>query len=242
MYGLIKEWLSERRIIVAITTIFILLLVIILLIFSLLSSPRKSDLANESLGDYYMSNPSELQSNIGSNKNNEELLLESNIEVEKYIFVDIKGAIKSPGVYEITSETRLTDVITMAGGFLTTADQSMVNLSQKLTDQMMITIPTIGVEAEKEDEEASEREEIAPVVVSIPTETKVTEIGKVNLNTADMTQLQTLTGIGEKKAERILEYRQEHGSFKSIDELKEVSGIGDKTFEVLADSISVGID
>ena len=81
-------------------------------------------------------------------------------------------------------------------------------------------------------------------VITIPNGTinaeTQTEIGKVNLNTTDSVGLQTLSGIGEKKAERILQYRQEHGSFKSIEELKEVSGIGDKTFEALAEFISVG--
>jgi competence protein ComEA len=185
-----------------------------------------------------MSQTSSLESSILSDEGEINSSRDNETETEKYIFVDVKGAVRMPGVYEINSETRLTDVITLAGGFLPTADQSVVNLSQKLTDQMMITIPTLEIKNESTD--LNEGEEKVPVVISIPNETSDSQPGKVNINVADISELQTLSGIGEKKAERILQYRQEHGSFKSVEELKEVSGIGDRTFEALADFISVG--
>lgn len=244
MNDLIRLWLIKRKAILAISTIVILFLVIILLISSLFLKAETADQTNESLADYYVNQTSTLQSSSISDEKDNKVSGEKDKETEEFIFVDIKGAVRVPGVYEINSDTRLTDVITLAGGFLPTADQSMVNLSQKLTDQMMITIPLLGVKLEQESIAVKESGEKLPVVITIPDETSNTEtqaeIGKVNLNTADSLGLQTLSGIGEKKAERILQYRQEHGSFKSIEELKEVSGIGDKTFEALADFISVG--
>lgn len=216
----------------------VFLLIILVLIFSLFSKSNLSNQTDESLANFYMSQTSSSESSLFSDEDNSSVGNEK--ETEKYIFVDIKGAVRMPGVYEINSETRLTDVITLAGGFLPIADQSIVNLSQKLTDQMMITIPSL--ETESESTELKEGEEKVPVVISIPTETSDSQPGKVNINIADISELQTLSGIGEKKAERILQYRQEHGSFKSVEELKEVSGIGDKTFEALADFISVGKD
>lgn len=220
-----------------VTSILIVFLFIILvLVYSLFSKTNLSNQTDESLANFYMSQTSSLESSISSKEDNS--FVGSEKETEKYIFVDIKGAIRMPGVYEINSETRLTDVIALAGGFLPIADQSVVNLSQKLTDQMMITIPSL--ETESESTRLNEGEDKLPVVISVPSETSDSQPGKVNINMADISELQTLSGIGEKKAERILQYRQEHGSFKSVEELKEVSGIGDKTFEALADFISVG--
>ena len=236
-------WVKKRKMFLSIGTIVIFFLVIILLTFSLFFKEETADQTNESLTDYYMNQASTFQSDAASQETNNKVSGKEEKKSEEFIFVDVKGAVRMPGVYEINSETRLTDVITLAGGFLPTADQSVVNLSQKLTDQMMITIPELGVKLKQESIDVQEAVEDFPVI-TIPNETinaeTQTEIGKVNLNTTDSVGLQTLSGIGEKKAERILQYRQEHGSFKSIEELKEVSGIGDKTFEALAEFISVG--
>ncbi|SEK70971.1 competence protein ComEA [Carnobacterium iners] len=234
----IKIELVKRKSMIAISLIVTCLFIIFFLVFSLISESETTDQLDESLTDFYISHASSLQSSIVSDGNESKSKQEKVIDTS--IFVDIKGAVQLPGVYEINSETRLTDVIILAGGFLPTADQSMVNLSQKLTDQMMITIPAIGVE--KSSIGTNESEEELPVVSSPSSESNETQTGKVNINTADISELQTLSGIGEKKAERILQYRQEKGSFKAVEELKEVSGIGDKTFEALAEFISVGTD
>lgn len=152
----------------------------------------------------------------------------------KTIYVDIKGAVHLPGVYEVQPDLRLIDVIALAGGLLPEANQNGVNMAQKLTDQMMIIIPEIGAsEAEKTNQ---------AVTIVTPEETFEEAGGKVNLNKATIQELQALSGIGEKKAERILQYREENGSFKTIEELKEVSGIGEKTFEALETFITVGAE
>ena len=232
----VKSWIIKRKLMMVTSILIVFLFIILVLVYSLFSKTNLSNQTDESLANFYMSQTSSSESSISSKKDNS--FVGSEKETEKYIFVDIKGAIRMPGVYEINSETRLTDVIALAGGFLPIADQSVVNLSQKLTDQMMITIPSL--ETESESTRLNEGEDKLPVVISVPSETSDSQPGKVNINMADISELQTLSGIGEKKAERILQYRQEHGSFKSVEELKEVSGIGDKTFEALADFISVG--
>lgn len=138
------------------------------------------------------------------------------------VMVDIKGEVKDPGVYELKNTQRIVDAIQVAGGFLSEADQQQVNLAQKLTDEMVIYIPKVGEES----------------VSSLPTLNDGNE-GKINLNQATVEQLETLPGIGPTKAEDILSFREENGSFKAIEDLKEISGIGEKTFEKLKDLISV---
>lgn len=143
------------------------------------------------------------------------------------IIVDVKGAVKHPGVYNVTDKARVQTAITQAGGVLDNADMNQVNLAQKLTDGQVIYIPLKG-------------EQSAP----ISSNNNASSIAKtsdvmVNLNTASLTELQTLDGIGAKKAEQIIAYREERGGFKSIEEIKEVSGIGEKRFEKLKDKVTI---
>lgn len=148
-------------------------------------------------------------------------------------FVDVKGAVKKPGIYQVEGNTRLFDVVRLAGGLAKDADQKKINLAQQVSDQQVIFIPKIGEEVPAEY--------AAPVAAG--STAAATDDGQatslVNLNTATTEELQQLTGIGEKKAELIIQYREEQGGFKQIDDLKQVSGIGDKTFESLKDSITV---
>ena len=159
---------------------------------------------------------------------------------EVALYVDIKGAIKHPGVYKIASNERVSTVIQRAGGLLEQADIQRVNLAQKLADQAVIYIPRVGEETVGECvtfiEQPSATTTTAPT--SGATSTSTAE-GKVNLNTASKDDLTKLTGIGPKKAEQILAYRQEHGAFKSIDEIKQVSGIGEKTFTSIKDQLTI---
>ena len=145
------------------------------------------------------------------------------------MYVDIKGAVKLPGMYEVSSDMRVLNVIDMAGGLTLEADDQQVNFSQKVEDQMVIYIP-------KEGEEVSEN--IGLVNGGESGQTSEEE-GKVNLNQASKEELMTLNGVGEKKAEKIIEHREENGSFKSIEEIKNVNGFGEKTFESLKSSITI---
>ncbi|AZV63485.1 helix-hairpin-helix domain-containing protein [Peribacillus frigoritolerans] len=148
------------------------------------------------------------------------------------IKVDVKGAVKSPGIFTAQAGDRVIDLISSAGGFTEKADTDKVNFAQIIEDQMVIYVPEIG------EEDKGDLENIQ-VGTSGDAVTKGTSGGLVNLNTATQEDLQTLTGIGPSKADAILEYREKVGKFKEVDELKQVTGIGDKTFERLRDSISV---
>lgn len=144
-------------------------------------------------------------------------------------YVDVKGAVKAPGMYKIKEGMRLMDAVDQAGGFLEEADRNQVNFSKLLTDQEVVFIPKIG--------------ETPPTVqageASTVGDSSSDEKGKVNINTADSTELQTLSGIGEKKAQDILNYREENGSFQKVEDLLNVSGIGEKTLENLRDFITI---
>ena len=151
------------------------------------------------------------------------------------VYVDIKGAVHHPGAYQMAAQQRVGDAVQKAGGYTPEADPNQVNLAQKITDQMVIYIPRRG--------------EKIPIVNSIsgqnsgttlnPTATESNSNGKVNLNTATLEQLKGLTGVGEKKAQKIIEYRQQHGQFKSVEELKNVNGFGEKSLATLAEQICV---
>lgn len=146
----------------------------------------------------------------------------------KTITVDIKGEVAKPGVYELPMDSRMQKLVQVAGGFTEGALQKEINLAQKLQDQQMVYVPN-----QKESTSVS-------IGNDFSVNKKATSNSEmVNINTADLTKLQTLSGIGEKKAEAIIAYREENGNFKSIEELKEVSGIGEKTVEKLRASITI---
>lgn len=147
------------------------------------------------------------------------------------LYADIKGAVQHPGIYKIEDNMRVNDLVELAGGILKEADDKQVNFAKIVTDQAVIYIPKKG-------------EEI-PITLSENQENKKGEDegeasgGKVNINTATKEILQTVSGIGEKKAEAILTFREENGSFKTVDDLKNVSGIGEKTVEKLKEELTV---
>lgn len=155
-------------------------------------------------------------------------LLQSSKSSAETIYVDLKGAVINPGVYEVKKDCRLFEVLTQAGGLAPEADEKQINQAEILQDQRVIYIP-------KKGEVLSQQLE-ANVVES---ESSKEEKAQVNLNTADLTLLQTLPGIGAKKAQAILDYRKTQGSFQTIEELMEISGIGVATFEKLKELIVV---
>ena len=142
---------------------------------------------------------------------------------EAVIFVDIKGAVKNPGVYQMKSGDRVKDALDAAGGLTDEADSQKVNLAQRVEDQMVIVVPKVG-------EEATE-------IPAGGTSKEASKEGKVNINTATVEELKTLKGVGEKKAEAIIEYRKKNGSFKTKEDLMKVRGIGKKLFESFQERI-----
>lgn len=149
------------------------------------------------------------------------------------IMVDVKGAVKKPGVYELPAESRVTDAIDLAGGFTAEANQKSVNLAKKLTDEAVVYVATQGEPIDDVGQEASAQGQGDLSGQSSG------ESDKINLNTATSQELQTIPGIGEKRAQDIIDYREEKGGFTSVDELKNISGIGDKTYEKLKDEVEV---
>lgn len=143
------------------------------------------------------------------------------------IYVDIKGAVKKPGMYEGTANMRVWDAVMLAGGVSDTADTKQVNFSKRITDQMVIYVPKIGEEVQKSEENSESKE------------SGNKDTSKINLNKASETDLQTLPGVGQKKAQEIIRYREENGGFKTIEDLKNISGFGEKSFEKLKESITV---
>jgi len=148
---------------------------------------------------------------------------EASTTQETVIFVDIKGAVKNPGVYQMKVGDRVKDALDAAGGLTAEADSQKVNLAQRVEDQMVIVVPKVGEEAEEIPVGGTSKE--AP------------KEGKVNINTATVEELKTLKGVGEKKAEAIIEYRKKNGSFKTKEDLMKVRGIGKKLFESFQERI-----
>ena len=142
---------------------------------------------------------------------------------ETVIFVDIKGAVKNPGVYQMKAGDRVKDAIDAAGGLTEEADSQKVNLAKRLEDQMVIVVPKVGEEVEE--------------ILAGETSKEATKEGKVNINTATVEELKTLKGVGEKKAEAIIEYRKKNGSFQTKEDLMKVRGIGKKLFESFQERI-----
>lgn len=163
-------------------------------------------------------------------------------EISKKIYVDVKGAVHHPGMYAMESNDRLYDCIQKAGGLKKEADDKRIDYAQKVSDQMTIYVPTHQekkISVTRMPKTLDDRRNATPHSMEsyTPPEGKGVDGHKINLNQADISQLQTISGIGEKRAQDIIEYRHQKGGFKSIDELKEISGIGDKTFEKLKDAV-----
>ena len=147
---------------------------------------------------------------------------------ETMIYVDIKGAVKVPGIYQLKNQQRIWDALALAGGVSEEADTAQVNYAQKVKDQMIIYVPKKGEPVPQSLETLQE---------SAPAQQNQEE--KINLNTATEAELQTISGIGAKKAQEIIRFRDEQGPFKTVEELKNVPGIGEKTVERLKDMLTV---
>jgi len=137
-------------------------------------------------------------------------------------FVYICGAVKHPGVYEVPAGSRVYEVVDRAGGLTADAAPNTVNQAQPVSDGEMIEVLT--KQAQKEE----------------TVEAQAQADGKIDLNTATVAQLMTLNGIGEAKAAAIVEYREANGWFRSVEDIKNVSGIGDGVFENIREDITVG--
>ena len=168
---------------------------------------------------------------------------------ESKVLVDVKGEVNTPGVYELTNNNTVMDAINKAGGLTKQSDTSNINLSKKLEDEMVIIVYSKSEIKKMNEEEKIEcppcnnacitEEDEKAKLDSNKNETSNVPAGKVNINTADSETLQTLDGIGEAKAKAIIEYRNKNGDFKNIEDIKNVSGIGDSVYEKIKENITV---
>ena len=149
----------------------------------------------------------------------------------KEIFVHLSGAVNKPGVLKLSEGTRVYEAVEMAGGLEVDADSSGINLARTLQDEERIHIPREG------------EVQTSPVLYTNNLMQSMVggtgQSGLININSADSAALQTLTGIGPSTAEKIMDYRQSSGPFRSIEQIKEVSGIGEKTYEKFKDKICI---
>ncbi|WP_194841993.1 helix-hairpin-helix domain-containing protein [Gracilibacillus salitolerans] len=155
-------------------------------------------------------------------ENNSEMLEEEELVPTEYK-IDIKGEIKNPGVYQVTENDRVEDVIHLAGGFSSNADNQMINLAERVYDEMVIYVPAKGENAEEKQQ-----------VIDTGNDDQ-----QVKVNIASIEEMQTIPGIGEVKANAIIEYRETYGRFEKLEDLTKVSGIGDKTVEKLEEYVRI---
>ena len=158
---------------------------------------------------------------------------ETTMMMPQNCFVDIKGEVLRPGVYEFSCESRIQEVIKKAGGFTEEADETKINLAQKITDQMQIIVPNV-----QSKQEGGVTEENSGKGSSTNTSVSNSKQGTININTATLEELQTIKGIGKKKAEAILQYRKEHGAFRTKEDLLQVKGIGKKALEAIESQVT----
>lgn len=142
-----------------------------------------------------------------------------------YIMAYVAGQVRNPGVVELPIGSRLSDAVEAAGGLLEDADLLRINLAVRLKDEGMYIIPKIG-------------EDIPELLQTFAQEEEQSD-GKININTADKALLETLPGIGPSRAQGIIDHRERNGNFQELEDIKDVSGIGDKIFDGLRDFISV---
>lgn len=240
---------------IAIYLILLLTIAIIFLILFDFSLTKEESLPNE---DIPVNNELAYQE---ESSDEEDEPIEEIVE-EKYK-VDIKGAIKNPGVYEVSNNAIVNDIIKLAGGLKSNASTKFINLSKKVSNEMVIYIYTTteikNLNITEEKNCYTDKIEISSCEGSSTVETNKNDTltnnqnnkdeekdsnlqvgqGKVNINTATKEELMTLNGIGESKAIAIIEYRNTNGNFKTIEDLKNVSGIGDSAFEKIKDNITV---
>lgn len=163
--------------------------------------------------DIEYTEPVEVNNSVSANEETEEVI------DNEYIYVEIKGTVKHPDVYKISKDARIKDLIIL-GDPLPNADLNSINQSEKLHDEKSVYVPVKGEVVEIKESETSDK-----IVV--------------NINTATKDELMRLNGVGEKKAETIIEYREENGLFNKKEDLMNIPGIGQKTFENLQEHIEI---
>lgn len=153
-------------------------------------------------------------------------------QTEQTIFIHVCGAVRTPGVYELKSGSRVYEAVQAAGGFTDDAEENYVNQAQVLSDGIKLMIPTV-------EEALAMPEGGMDTQAAEGTAGQPADDGRININTASQQELCTIPGIGATRAAAIAQYRQEHGNFDSVEDIMKVTGIKEGTYEKIKDSIKV---
>ncbi|GLB46991.1 competence protein [Philodulcilactobacillus myokoensis] len=228
----IKEFINEYRRYLMIGSVVIVVLILIILFSNHQGDSQTNFSNNMSQASSMNTNSSSKIKNLHQTSNSFSQTSHNNLVV-----VDVKGAVKQPGVYRLPSSLRIDDAVEAAGGLTKSADGNHVNLAQKLNDQQVIYVPFRGeikgkIVTNVNNTSSSQTSDISG-------SSSDSTSNKINLNTADENELQKINGVGEKKAQKILDYRKEHGDFNKIEDIKNIPGFGDRSFDNIKNFICV---
>lgn len=238
----IKNKISELDKKKLIITSLILLFLLYKIIFSgpigILDRREKIDDPVTSASSYSADKEGKNEAIKGGKKDN---IVSSNEEKNEIITVYITGAVANPGVISLDNNMRLDDALKKLGGTTKDADINRINLAMKLEDSQHYIIPYIGQEDDpsQKDMQASNNSSDSAGSLANSSSASNSQDSKININSADESQLETISGVGPSTAKKIIDYREKEGKFSSIEDIKNVSGIGDKKFESMKDSIDV---
>lgn len=172
--------------------------------------------------DFFNQSDGEVKVDRAFDTGSKDSLSEADAE-EDYIYTHITGEIKKPGVYKMKAGTRMDDLVKEAGGLTEDADIDLINLSEKLVDEERIIVPAKGA--------SNNTDETSHAASAVQTK-------KININTADLNELTSIPSVGEKTAQKIIDYREKK-KFKKIEDIMNIEGIGENKFKNMKDYISV---
>lgn len=207
----------------------IILMLIFVIIFAIYQIYKTKEEKNNNINELLEIN------NIEQNKTTETTKKNEENQENKKIIIHISGQVNNEGVYELEEGSRIIDAINKAGGVTETADTSQINLAEKIEDGAKIYVPAKGEESVETNRQEGKTTKNTKNIA----QDKERKSKKININTATEEELDTLPGIGQATAQKIIEYRKENGKFSKIEDIKDVSGIGDSKFEKIKDLIEV---
>lgn len=186
-----------------------------------------------------------IEKNKDENNKNENNLIDNKIEEKNKIIIHISGSIVNEGILELDENSRISDAIEKSGGLTEGADMSEINLAFVLSDGMKVYIPNIkDKEIENKNEDKTnlyikKESGVSTIVDNLNNDKNSIKNMKININTANLNELDMLPGIGDSTAQKIIDYRNENGKFNSIEDIKNIKGIGESKFEKIKDYIVV---
>lgn len=231
--------LTKKQKIIGLIIIIIVILFIFFTLYKMFYSEENSE--NIDMNETNMqddSNETTVETEKASNSNGKLGLLSDGSEGK--VVIHIVGEVNTPGVYSLPEGSRINDAIKIAGGKTENADLSKINLAYILEDGVQIYVPQIGEKLGEDDTFIREGAGSTGIITeSSNIENSEKKTSKVNINTANLEKLKTLSGVGDSTAQKIIDYREKNGKFKKIEDIKNVSGIGDAKFETLKNQICV---